>query len=110
MTTTKEMIDRAVLTIEKSGLIADVKCSKFYEKGENQNSLFDGKGITLSINIKGGVRPVSVWPIQGTVFAGKVKNKKGIKGIKWPKSVSIKKQSFDGSVYIAVQTALTGGE
>ena len=96
----KDLIDKALLTIKLAGLKAEVKKTEYTDKKGKIQAAF-------SINIKGGTRPVSVWPIQGTVFASPKKRKK-VDGGGWQfkKPVSVKKLSFDAAIYTAVQTAL----
>lgn len=90
----------AVNTIELAGLRCDVKRSYHETKDGND-------GVTFSININGGVRPVSVWPINGTVFASAVRNKKSEGGgWKYKTPVNLKHLTFEQSVYMAVQVAL----
>lgn len=101
----RRKVEGAVKTIEDAGLVADVKSTSFYKKGEKMSPT----GEVISINIKSGVRPVSVWPIQGTVFSSKMRNKKSVGGWKFNKAVRVKGLSFEASIYAAVQVAITGG-
>lgn len=95
-------INNAVETIESAGLSCEVKRSIHETKTGDD-------GVTLSINIKGGQRPVSVWPCTGTVFSSPVRNKKEDGGgWKFKQTVRMKGLSFEQSVYLAVQVALEG--
>jgi hypothetical protein len=89
-----EQIEKAVKIIEEAGLSYEIKQSFFRKSGETSGV---GSGVNLFINIK-GKRPVSVWPVQGSVFAPKHKN--------FGKSIKRKGLSFDASVYMAVQISL----
>lgn len=95
-------IERAVQFVEDNGLTAILKVSEFNNKKGSPS-----KGKTFSINIKGGVRPVSVWPIQGTVFSSKVENKGG-KGWKFSKSFNVKKLTFEDAIDVAIRVAKKG--
>jgi hypothetical protein len=97
-------IEAAKYTIESAGLKCVIKKSNYRKAGEPKSSR--GTGITLSINIANGVRPVSVWPIQGTVFSSKQKIKQPDGSIKSFKCFRSKGLSFESSIYLAVQIAL----
>jgi len=102
MSKIKKQIESAIVTIKEAGLTAVIKKSTFTSK----------RGVTeetFSINISQGIRPVSVWPIQGTIFAGP-KKRKTVDGGGWmfKKPITVRHLSFDGAIYMSVQIALTG--
>jgi hypothetical protein len=99
----EDLILDAENTIKLAGLKCKIKKSNYRKQGEPMSST--GTGVTLSINISGGERPVSVWPIEGTVFSSKQKIKTD-KGIKSFKAFRQKGLSFEAAVYLAVQVAL----
>lgn len=97
---TRAQIDAAIETIESAGLVCAINQSGYTDKAGQ-------KPETLSINVTGGKRPVSVWPIQGTVFSSAMKNPKAQGGgWKFKTAVRHKKLTFEQAIYVAVQVAL----